>query len=436
MTKEYISSDPLEMVSQVIEEMKKEQEGLFDINNINLAELSRRTGLSRSKLRTMKRRGFVSSASKRNRVTKLTGYTEILDDFLRNNVSNSVVCYEHLKTLGYTGGQTIVRDYLRAHKDLLPPARQAVAPQGNRGRRYETGPGESYQMDWGFLNVDTPYGTLYRTACFAMICHHCGMCYVEFFPDAKQESLFIGMVHAFQYMGVPKYVLTDNMKSVVISRDGYGHPIWQKDYEVFMKTIGFQTKLCKPRHPFTKGKVERLVRYVKDNFAAGRTFGNITDLNIEAMNWCEQANHRYRNEVEGVPAELHEDCCMSVAQPIVMDIEVHKYLCPLRRISFDGFINYEGRRFGVPFRYHKKMCRVKRSQFDLYIYSDDLSEELVVHNVTWSKKDSYCTYQYDDRQPEELPSAPVRTVIRQIEEMVPDSAFEKFNFAKAVNWDD
>ena len=49
------------------------------------------------------------------------------------------------------------------------------------------------------------------------------------------------------------------MKSVVIRRDPEGHPIWQKDYKVFMETIGFQTKLCKPRHPFTKG-------YVKTSF--------------------------------------------------------------------------------------------------------------------------------------------------------------------------
>ena len=44
----------------------------------------------------------------------------------------------------------------------------------------------------------------------------------------------------------------DQMKSVVLHRDFEGLPVWQKDYESFMKTVGFQTKLCKPRHPFTK----------------------------------------------------------------------------------------------------------------------------------------------------------------------------------------
>ncbi len=61
-------------------------------------------------------------------------------------------------------------------------------------------------------------------------------------------------------MGVPEYVLTDNMKSVVIRRDLEGRPIWQVDYAAFMACVGFGTRLCKPRHPFTKGKVERLIR--------------------------------------------------------------------------------------------------------------------------------------------------------------------------------
>ena len=77
----------------------------------------------------------------------------------------------------------------------IPAKRQQIAPQGNRGRRYTTGPGEAYQMDWGFTDVLDYNERVYRVACFAMICHHCGECYIEFFPNAKQENLFIGMVH-------------------------------------------------------------------------------------------------------------------------------------------------------------------------------------------------------------------------------------------------
>ena len=79
----------------------------------------------------------------------------------------------------------------------IPPKRQLVAPQCSRGRHYYTAPGESYQMDWGFVEVEDASGNTYKVACFAMICHCCGQQYVEFFPNAKQENLFIGMTHAF-----------------------------------------------------------------------------------------------------------------------------------------------------------------------------------------------------------------------------------------------
>lgn len=249
-------NDLQEIITHAINEIKQEQGEKFSPAKINLAELERRTGISRSRLRRLKENNFIVTPHGRTgqkaTSTVLTGYSGIIDGLLRKGVTNSSVCFERLQEAGYTGGLTTVKTYIADHRDLVPPKRQLVAPQGNRGRRYQTSPGVSYQMDRGFVQVDTNTDASYKVACFAMICHHCGERYIEFFPNARQENLFIGMIHAFTYMGIPRYILTDNMKSVVIRRDPEGHPIWQKDYKVFMETIGFQTKLCKPRHPFTK----------------------------------------------------------------------------------------------------------------------------------------------------------------------------------------
>lgn len=265
-------------VAKAIEEIMAEQGEKFSLAKINLAELERRTGISRAKLRRLKENDFVevphAAKGRKADTTLLSGYTGVLDGLFQSGVVNSAVCLARLKDNGFQGGQTIVKEYISSHQYLVPAKRVLVAAQGNRGRRYSTAPGEAFQMDWGFTKVQAYDGSEYNAACFAMICHHCGQRYVEFFPNAKQENLFIGMIHAFRYMGVPKHVLTDNMKSVVIRRDHEGHPIWQADYEQFMKVVGFQTRLCKPRHPFAKGKVERLVRFVKDNFLAGRVFWN------------------------------------------------------------------------------------------------------------------------------------------------------------------
>ena len=426
-------------ISHALHDMKAEVGESFDISKVNLAELERRTGITRKRLRKLKEDGFVVkphglSGTKKAK-TVLTGFTGIVDEHLKKGVTNSSVIKDRLDEAGYTGCLTQVKDYISDYMDLVPAKRQLVAPQGNRGRRYTSGPGESYQMDWGFVNVERSNGSSYRAACFAMICHHCGERYVEFFPNAKQENLFIGMLHAFQKMGVPEHVLTDNMKSVTTGRDSEGHPLWNNEYADFMAAVGFETRLCKPRHPFTKGAVERLILFVKSNFLAGRIFGSITDLNYEAWRWCDRQNSIYHDGVFCIPHEEHQEkCLLSGASPLVIDEAVRLYLWPERRLSFDGFVNYEGRRFGVPYSYTGKTCRVSRQEYTLYIYTPDLKQKLVEHNVTWSRRDSFCKDQYLTEQPEEFPTAPVSTVVHQSSPPANRDSFDRFNFDKEVEW--
>ena len=113
------------------------------------------------------------------------------------------------------------------------------------------------------------------------------------------------------------------------------------------------------------------------------------------------------------------------------------YLCPERKISFDGFVNYEGRRFGVPFSYHGSTARVMRKDDMIYIYSADLKHQLTTHDVTWSKRDRFCKDQYAAlEQPEEFPTMPVKAEIVRLPEPEPSLSFEKFNFDKEVIWDE
>lgn len=155
--KELYGNGYVPIIAQAITEMKAEQGDSFSLEQINLAELERRTGISRGKLRRLKRNGFQEiprdSCSGKHKVTKLTGYTGIIDTLLKQGVSNSAVILNRLRESGFEGGRTIVKDYIAAHKYLLPAKRQQIAPQVNRGRRYTTAPGETYQMDWGFTDV-------------------------------------------------------------------------------------------------------------------------------------------------------------------------------------------------------------------------------------------------------------------------------------------
>lgn len=126
------------VVAKAIEQMMAEQGDKFSLEKVNLAELERRTGISRARLRRMKEHGFEdtehAAKGRKASTTLLSGYTGILDGLLKNGVTNSAVCLSRLRANGYTGSQTTIKNYILAHQHLIPPARYAVAPQGNRGR--------------------------------------------------------------------------------------------------------------------------------------------------------------------------------------------------------------------------------------------------------------------------------------------------------------
>ena len=428
--------DLQEIIDAALREMAAEEGDGFDPQACNLAEFCRRTGLTRSRARTVRAHGFRAlphgNSGRRAAPGVLAGHTGLVGDLLRKGVTNSQVIFERLLGQGYAGGLTTVKTYIAAHRDLVPAKRRQAAPQGCRGQRFRTAPGEAYQMDWGFVAVERPGGERARIACFAMVCHHCGGAHVEFFPNARQENLLIGMLHAFSALGVPATVLTDNMKSVVVRRDADGRPVWQADYAEFMGVVGFRTRLCRPRHPYTKGKVERLVRFVKGNFLAGRSFTDLDALNREAALWCAEQGGRWRRAAACVPMREHEAACSANTRPLEVTAEVERYLCPRRKISFDGFVSFEGHRYGVPYWYVRRECRVSREGRVVHIYSDDLSRELVAHAVG-TGADGWCEGQWETSpaQPEELPTQPVGTVVEQIAPPRTKPGFERFDFGRA-----
>lgn len=224
---------------------------------------------------------------------------------------------------------------------------------------------------------------------------------------------------------------TDNMRSAVVRRGADGRPVWQADYEAFMRCVGFETRLREPYHPYTKGKVERLVRFAKGNFVAGRTFSDITDLNAQALEWRASQSNRWRRSSGTVPADVHAASCPPAAREIEMTAEVAMYLCPERKISFDGFACCEGRRFGVPCWHDEPTCRVNREGEWIHIYSADMLAEIAVHAASRGRRDSSCPDQRAAASaPEELPTAPVTASVALSPAPPRAAGLEKFDFER------
>ena len=282
-----------------------------------------------------------------DRYSKLDKYKPTLHDLMSQGIFNCIVLLDRLREAGYDGGITILKEYIHPFR----PAKALPAI-----RRFETPSGKQAQMDWGICQYTDGSGDVHKVPAFVMILGCSRVKYVEFSSRCDLNSLQRCIVNAFSYFGgVPKEVLTDNMKTVVVGRQA-GKPIWNTRFEDFAADIGFIPKVCRVRSPQTKGKVERLVHYVKNNFLPGRRFEDLSDLNRQAIEWCRDADEKPHGTTGKIPLlELGNEKLMELPPQPILD----KYRWECRMVTRDGMVSFDGVRYGVPWQYSGKEVQVR-----------------------------------------------------------------------------
>lgn len=240
-----------------------------------------------------------------NCAPKLGAYHE----YLRGRVAAAApwripaeVLYREIQAQGYCGG---VRQVSRFVARLRPK----VEPEPLI--RFETAPGEQMQVDW----IEFRKGRAGLLAAFVAVLGCSRAMYVEFVTDERLETLLGCHERAFAYFeGVPQSVLYDNVKTVVLKRDAYGpgEHQYQAGFLDFARHYGFRPRLCRPYRAKTKGKVERMNRYLRYSFyvplattmkQAGLAL-DAESANLAVRRWlAEVANARVHATTERVPAE-------------------------------------------------------------------------------------------------------------------------------------
>lgn len=128
--------------------MAREAGDSFEIDRLNLAEFSRRTGLSRSKARPLKAKGFVATPHGRCGMkadsTVVSGFEGVVNESLTEGITNSEVIFERIEGQGCKGGKTTVKNYVKAHAGLSassprPTRRGAAAGAARQNRARATG---------------------------------------------------------------------------------------------------------------------------------------------------------------------------------------------------------------------------------------------------------------------------------------------------------
>ncbi len=229
--------------------------------------------------------------------TKLDPYRAIIETRLAAYPALSAVrVLEEIRAAGYTGGYSQLKALVR---QLRP------APTPEPVVRFETPAGRQAQVD--FAEFRFPWGKRYA---LLVVLGYSRLLWCRFCLRQDMRTLMTGVEDAFlAFGGVPQELLFDQMKAV-ITRDlrlQGGALIRNLEFLRFAHHWGFTPRACRPYRAQTKGKVERPVRYVRDNFVYGRTFLNDADVAQQCADWLERvANVRRHGTTLEPPRERFE----------------------------------------------------------------------------------------------------------------------------------
>src|SRR5260370_11453655 len=242
--------------------------------------IARELGVARNRVRRYVR-GTPEAKPRPRRGSKLDAYKEQIRRWVsEDHLVNCETMLVRLQAQGYTGRLSILKDFVRP---LRPPAAAARRPV----IRYETKAGEQLQFDWGEFVYEQD-GHTRKLFGFTAILSYSRMRFVTFVKRTDAATLMRCLVAAFEALGgLPKAVLTDRMKTVLLDMET-GQPHWHPRFQELVGALGISPRVCKSYTPQTKGKVERSVGVAKHDFCPGARFTEGEDLNQQEAAWCVQ----------------------------------------------------------------------------------------------------------------------------------------------------
>ncbi len=191
------------------------------------------------------------------------------------------------RTAGYTGSARNFRRLVRAEKEAWRHKRRSYRP-------WLPTPGEHLAIDWG------QEGPLHI---FSAVLVWSRIRFVRFALDERRETTLRLLAECFEELGgVPAVVLADRMaclKAGVVANVVVPHP----EYVRFASHFGFRPDFCEAHDPESKGVVENLVGYAKEDLVIPLKSGSsLAERNAAAVSWCVEVNAAVHSEIMAVPA--------------------------------------------------------------------------------------------------------------------------------------
>lgn len=309
-----------------------------------------------------------------DRPSKLDPFKDQIDLFLETEPDISAqVIRQRLVEIGYTGGKSILCDYLKTIRQKYKHRRAFI--------RFESLAGEQFQMDWGHFESLT-YGKARRKLyCMGVIECHSRMLYLEFTHSQCQESLHQCLLNAFIFFGgTPRELVHDNMLTAVTERDG---PLirFNDGFLNFLRPFQIVPKACHPRQPQEKGKVEKgAIHYIRHNFWPLRTFKDLADVQDQAIKWRDEiANVRVHRTTGERPVDRFKPEALRPLPDVLPDCRQTQSV----KVYKDFAVNFDSNTYSVPPWLIGKQLTLRADHHRIWLFFKE--KQVAIHSRCWDK---------------------------------------------------
>lgn len=277
-----------------------------------------------------------------------------------------------------TAGERALRNYLMPLKEELKSVKI---------RYYEPVldmvPGHQIQVDGGEFWAQRDLGEdKFKIYFIAFVFSYSRYAYVSFQTQPYNTDAFIkAHIEAFRYFGgVAKEYVYDQTKLVVI-QEKYREVLFNEKFHKFALQSEFLPFVCEGYDPESKGKVERFIRYIKEDFLYGTTFLDIEDVRKGGIEWLNKvANIRIHSVTHRQPVEMFQDELPFLSKRNYVKIESNK-----RIVDKTGLLSFEGNKYSIPYQYQRCEVIVEKQNNSLLVRDQETSELIVAQKISQEK---------------------------------------------------